>query len=89
MCSSGEVKMRGGSRTWGSPLISRKISGDRREAQKKKKKKKKKRNSEEDAASSLGQAGQFETYTDGLCHSPTSSSLRWVSTLRGTLRVLG
>lgn len=31
-----------------------------------------KRSSAEDAAASLGQAGQIETYTDGLSHSPVS-----------------
>ena len=35
--------------------------------------------SEESPATSLCQAGQSETYTDGLCHGTVHPSLRWVS----------
>ena len=34
---------------------------------------------EESTATGMWQAGQSETYTDGLCHSSAQLRLRWVS----------
>ena len=55
---------------WGSPLTGMETSWDRRGAS---------GGSEESAATCQWQVGQTETYTDGPCHSPVCSNLKWLS----------
>ena len=65
----GELKERRGSCTQGCPFTSGEIRWDRRGTS----------HPEESAATGLWQAGQSETYRDGLCHSPVQPSLRCMS----------
>lgn len=67
---AGRLKVRGSSSIWGSPLTSREISWDIRQLQL--------RGSSSNPK--WKQAGQSESDTDGLCHSPKSPSLKLLST---------